>query len=113
MLKTMSWSFRRSINVGPLRVNLSKSGVGYSVGTRGLRIGKDGSGRRYSSVSIPYTGIYRRDYDPHSRGAGMLTSGVRVPAPSANAGPKTWARSRWPLFIGGAILVYVVIRAIF
>jgi hypothetical protein len=37
----MGWGFRRSINFGPLRINLAKSGVGYSVGTRGLRVGKD------------------------------------------------------------------------
>ena len=63
----MGWSFRRSINIGPLKVNLSKSGVGYSVGTRGFRIGKDAKGRAYSSLSIPGTGIYRRDYQQNGR----------------------------------------------
>ncbi len=60
----MGWGFRRSVNLGPLRLNLSKSGVGYSVGTRGFRIGKDAVGRKYRAMSIPGTGIFRRDYLP-------------------------------------------------
>lgn len=53
----MGWSFRRSVNVGPLRINLSRSGVGYSVGGRGFRTGVRAGGRRYSTLSIPGTGI--------------------------------------------------------
>ena len=36
----MGFSFRKSIKLGPARVNLSKSGVGYSVGAGGLRYTK-------------------------------------------------------------------------
>lgn len=36
----MGFNFRKSIKVGPARVNLSKSGVGYSVGAGGLRYTK-------------------------------------------------------------------------
>ncbi len=53
----MGWSFRRSVNMGPFRVNFSKSGVGYSVGGGGFRTGVRAGGRRYSSMSIPGTGI--------------------------------------------------------
>jgi Protein of unknown function (DUF4236) len=35
----MGLYFRKSINVGPFRFNLSKSGIGMSAGVRGLRIG--------------------------------------------------------------------------
>lgn len=58
----MAWGFRRSLNFGPLRVNASKSGLGYSVGGRGFRIGKDARGRKYTSASIPGTGVYNRTY---------------------------------------------------
>jgi hypothetical protein len=58
----MPWNFRRSIRFGPFRVNLSKSGVGYSVGARGLRVGRDARNRAYEQISIPKTGIYRRSY---------------------------------------------------
>lgn len=58
----MGWGLRRSIRLGPFRVNLSKSGIGFSAGVRGLRVGRDSNGRDYSHLSIPGTGIYRRDY---------------------------------------------------
>jgi hypothetical protein len=58
----MGWSFRRSIRLGLLRLNLSKSGIGYSVGVRGIRYGKDAKGKTYRTLNLPGTGIYRRDY---------------------------------------------------
>jgi len=58
----MGWGFRRSLKFGLFRVNLSKSGIGYSVGTRGIRFGKDFKGRKYRALSIPGTGIFKRDY---------------------------------------------------
>lgn len=53
----MGWSFRKSVSIGPFRVNLSKSGVGYSIGGGGFRTGVSSRGRRYSSFSIPGTGM--------------------------------------------------------
>ena len=35
------------MNLGPFRVNLSKTGVGYSVGGRGFRVGTTSRGRKY------------------------------------------------------------------
>jgi hypothetical protein len=32
----MGFTYRKSVNLGPFRVNLSKSGLGYSVGSRGF-----------------------------------------------------------------------------
>jgi hypothetical protein len=34
----MAWSFRRSLRLGPFRLNLSKSGLGASVGVKGARV---------------------------------------------------------------------------
>jgi hypothetical protein len=53
----MGWSFRRSITLGPFRINFSKSGISYSFGMAGFRTGVNSKGRRYSSASIPGTGI--------------------------------------------------------
>jgi Protein of unknown function (DUF4236) len=53
----MGWSYRKSFNAGPFRVNVSRSGVGYSVGGRGFRTGVRAGGRRYTSMSIPGTGL--------------------------------------------------------
>lgn len=58
----MGWGFRKSINFGPLRINASKSGLGYSIGGRGFRVGRDARGRQYRSLSIPGTGIFNRTY---------------------------------------------------
>ena len=53
----MGWRFRRSFKAGPFRINISKSGVGSSVGGRGFRTGISANGRRYSRFTIPGTGI--------------------------------------------------------
>lgn len=53
----MGWSFRKSFSFGPLRVNLSKSGVGFSFGMPGLRAGMSSTGRKYVSAGIPGTGV--------------------------------------------------------
>lgn len=43
--------------MGPVRVNLSKSGVGYSVGGKGFRVTKKAGGGTRTTASIPGTGI--------------------------------------------------------
>ncbi len=53
----MGLNFRKSINLGGLRLNLSNSGVGYSVGKKGVRISRSATGRTTSTVSIPGTGL--------------------------------------------------------
>ncbi len=53
----MGWSYRKSVNLGPFRVNISKSGIGYSLGGAGFRTGVSSRGRHYRSVSIPGTGL--------------------------------------------------------
>jgi hypothetical protein len=58
----MGWNLKKAFNFGPLRINLSKRGVGYSVGVRGFRIGRDAKGQSYNQTSIPGTGIYKRTY---------------------------------------------------
>jgi hypothetical protein len=54
----MGFRFRKSINLGGgFRVNLSKSGIGYSFGTKGMRWTQLANGRSRSTYSIPGTGI--------------------------------------------------------
>jgi hypothetical protein len=62
----MGFYYRKSIRVGPFRVNVGKSGVGWSVGGGGFRTGVSGRGRRYTTFGIPGTGV------------GYRTSGSRV-----------------------------------
>lgn len=54
----MGFRLRKSIKVGKhLRINLSKSGIGYSIGTKGHRVTKLANGRTRTTTSIPGTGI--------------------------------------------------------
>lgn len=54
----MGFRLRKSINLGHgVRVNLSKSGIGYSVGVPGLRITKTAKGHVRTTASVPGTGI--------------------------------------------------------
>jgi hypothetical protein len=53
----MGWRFRRSKSLGPLRVTVSKSGVGVSLGVKGARVGIGADGRERATLSVPGTGI--------------------------------------------------------
>lgn len=53
----MGLRFRKSIKLGNARINLSKSGIGYSYGIRGLRASVGPTGRTRTTASIPGTGI--------------------------------------------------------
>lgn len=54
----MGFRFRRSINLGGgFKINLSKSGIGYSWGTKGYRISRTARGTTRRTYSIPGTGI--------------------------------------------------------
>ena len=109
----MAWGFRRSINFGPLRLNLSKSGVGYSIGTKGFRVGKDAAGRKYRSMSIPYTGIYQRDYLPNKPSVSPPPPPLNTPTPQTLPSANRAIGIRWVLYVGGALVLYALIRAIF
>lgn len=55
----MGFRVRKSIPLGKsgVRINISKSGIGGSVGTKGMRVTKMTNGRNRSTVSIPGAGI--------------------------------------------------------
>ena len=53
----MGIRFRKSFSIGPFRINLSKSGIGFSVGTKGLRFTKKATGGSQVSASLPGTGL--------------------------------------------------------
>ncbi|WP_341849552.1 DUF4236 domain-containing protein [Actinomadura rifamycini] len=53
----MGWHYRKSIRLGPFRLNLSRRGVGHSVGARGARYTRSAHGHRYLTLRIPGTGL--------------------------------------------------------
>lgn len=65
----MGTRFRKSINFGPLRVNISKSGVGYSVGNKYARITHTADGKKRTTLNMPGTGF---SYVDESRERGNL-----------------------------------------
>lgn len=95
----MGLRIRKSAKFGPLRINLSKSGVGYSVGGRGFRVTKKSNGGLRTTASAPGTGIsYVKE-----------TSGKSHATPSQNHyQPKH--KSKWPYVL---IAVAVGLWAIF
>jgi hypothetical protein len=54
----MGFFLRKGFNIGPLRLNLSKSGIGASIGVKGARVGINGKGKGY--VAAGRGGIYYR-----------------------------------------------------
>ena len=54
----MGFRFRKSVNLGGgFRANFSKSGAGFSWGTKGFRVTKKANGGTRTTFSIPGTGI--------------------------------------------------------
>jgi hypothetical protein len=60
----MGLYFRKSLKLGPLPLNLSKSGLGASVGVKGARVGVDVKGNGY--VAGGRGGVYFRETLPTS-----------------------------------------------
>lgn len=80
----MGLRFRKSVKAGPMRINFSKSGVGYSVGTKGFRYTKKANGGTRTTTSIPGTGIsYVKD--------------SRKTRPSSAGSPGNYASTDLPL----------------
>ena len=59
----MGFRFQRRIRIAPgVRLNLSKSGIGGSLGRTGLRLGVDAKRRKYVSVGLLGTGLSYRTF---------------------------------------------------
>ena len=76
--------FRKSINLGGgFRINISKSGVGYSWGTKGMRFTKTARGTTRNTYSIPGTGLsYVTENGKKNRSAVPKASGNGNISPS-------------------------------
>ena len=61
----MGLRFRKSVNLGPFRATLSKSGVSTSVGVKGYRVTKLANGKTMKTASIPGTGVSHVTVESH------------------------------------------------
>jgi tellurite resistance protein len=121
----MGFFLRKSFSAGPVRFNLSKSGLGVSTGVKGLRIG---AGPRGPYVAGAAKGVYYRSSLGSSSGTGMSSHassrGNITSTPTANLGPSrsdstidvvSAPRPRGTLgpsvqiFIGGSIVLIAVL----
>lgn len=81
----MGFRYRKSKNIGPFRINLSKSGVGWSVGGKGFRYTKKANGGTRSTTSIPGTGMsWVKDYSNKSNTRNNKKNIVTSPANKIN-----------------------------
>lgn len=81
----MGFYLRKAFSFGPVRFNLSKSGIGASVGVKGLRVG---SGPRGAYVHGGRGGLYyRKSLSGTARGSSQGSRAV--------AGPPTIEAHRW------------------
>ena len=75
----MGFYLRKSLRFGPLRFNLSKSGVGVSAGVKGFRVGM---GPRGNYVHAGAGGIYYRATLPSAGGSTRARNSNRPAAPA-------------------------------
>lgn len=83
----MGFYIRKSVSLGPLRFNLSKSGIGVSTGIRGFRVG---SGPRGNYVHMGRNGLYYRHRLPAAQPHNIPPSTPRTDtydAPDLTHGP--------------------------
>ena len=92
----MGWSFRRTKSFGLFKLNFSKSGIGFSFGVPGARVGVNAKGKKYVRGGIPGTGLYYQSSLPDTR---RLQPGqARSPRPASRR-LAFWLRCLWSAFI--------------
>ena len=88
----MGFYIRKSFRLGPIRFNLSKSGVGLSAGVRGARIGVNARRKRY--IHLGRGGIYYRKSLPEGN-------------------QKRWSESEAPqIAVSWGVLLLLIVGAI-
>ena len=122
----MGFNFRKSIKIGPARVNISKSGIGYSVGTKGFRVTKTAKGGTRVSAKLLGTRVsYNKSKNSKSktkkktntapkRAAAKKTAAI-IPARSEPM-KKTWFMAGLMAVIGFAVVggvSFVVIAVLY
>jgi len=112
----MTWFLRKSFRFGPLRLNLSKRGVGASVGVTGARLGVDATGKPYAAGGR-YGLYFRKRLGPGRSGRTepALSAEKTVSPPNdsvlrAQGGPAPRTRRLW-LLVALALLIGLLVGA--
>lgn len=102
----MGFRYRKSIKLpGGFRINLSKSGIGYSWGVKGYRVAKTAKGTTRTTASIPGTGI---SYVQESKSAPKSTP----PATNTDVSSKPKKRSGCLIQVLAIPLILLIIGVI-
>ena len=104
----MAWYLRKALRLGPLRINLSRAGLGLSAGVTGARFGLDATGHPY--VHAGRHGLYYRRRWPVSppRTETLGPMPPDTPPPAATHGRIRW---RWVgILLLGFVLGQVLLR---
>ena len=76
----MGLRFRKTINLGGgARINISKSGIGGSVGVKGARITKTADGKTRKTFSVPGTGVSHISETSNKKGRPIQDTPVTLP----------------------------------
>jgi len=89
----MGFRFRKSINLGKgFRINMSKSGPGFSWGGKGFRITRTANGNIRGSAYIPGTGIgYQKDFgNPHKKITGKKNTNTTSKSKTQSSNTRTF-----------------------
>lgn len=105
----MGVRIRKSKKLGAgVRLNLSKSGIGVSVGVKGARAGISSKGVR-ANASVPGTGIgYEKRFSSQAPSARPRRSDNRNEAQGIRQKPSKPKRRRWPYVVAGIVLLLAV-----
>lgn len=78
----MGWRYRKSLNLGPFRLNFSKSGIGYSVGGKYFRVTKKADGGMRTTSTLPGLHMSKvTDYSAKQVHAAKASSGASGGSP--------------------------------
>lgn len=110
----MGWRYRKSLNLGPLRINFSKSGVGYSFGGKGCRVTKTAKGTVRRTVTLPggisHVDEYKAGSGPAKKhpavGRGKIIWGVLIILAGIYNAPGDPARAWKTCLVGAALLAW-------
>lgn len=100
----MGLRFRKSKKIGPLRINLSGSGVGWSIGGKHFRYTQPAKGKAYTTATIPGTGFSSRSTvqssAPDSEPIRRESSPAPIPPIDSPSAPASRSGVLLPLLIG-------------
>ncbi|MGH2657912.1 MAG: DUF4236 domain-containing protein [Actinomycetota bacterium] len=102
----MGWFLRKAFRVGPLRLNLSKRGLGASLGVKGARLGVDATGKPYAAGGR--YGLYFRQ----PLGASQASRAAGEIGPSGEGQPPARSPRLWWVLVVLALVVGIIVGVV-